>query len=622
MKNKATLGLCMIVKDEEKNIARCIGSVRSIVDEIVVVDTGSTDNTVKIAEELGAEVCYYPWDNSFSNAKNFAIGKAGSEWLLLLDADEALDTESAGAVVDFINTTALDGAHFRVRNYTGSFSPENYSLHIALRLLRNNGRYRYTGNIHEQIVRDEPGYFYDRFATLDVILHHYGYLESAVAEKQKRKRNIPILEKELEDNPNDAFTLFNLGNEYLTENSYAAALEYYEKSKALADNTNKAFVPHLYFRMINCHESLGHYQPALDLLNEALRIYAECTDYEFVRANIYFKCRRYTLAVASLEKCLKMGNSPPSLEFISGCGTYKAAFLLGDIYSQLEDYEKAFYYFSMALSAKPDMYVALYGAGHALGRLCRSKDDAAERLFAFFADPRYPPNIIVGTDILIGEGLCQQALRVLELRPGQEEYACEYAYLAAKAKCLLGHHEESLRLLDTVIDSDGTAGLILTGVRSSCAQLYFVNGLMLNKTDIAEHGLHLATEMCSLYEQNACRLLYGVFTDTAPAEQIFEDGGASELETMLSIFNIILRLKDFQLFQKLMRAFNYIDREDLLLKIARLFWDNDYKDMAASFVLRSVRELDVIDETGASILSRHIGRLTRIGQDGLSAVLK
>lgn len=607
VKKRATIALCLIVKDEEKNIARCIKSVKNIVDEIVVVDTGSTDDTVNIADELKAEIYYYPWDNSFSNARNFAIGKVKSQWILLLDADEALDHDSCEGLVEFINTTALDGAHFRVRNYTGSYSPENYNLHNALRLLRNNGMYRFKGNIHEQICREGSDQLYDRFATLDIILHHYGYLDEAVREKQKRKRNIPILEKELEADPGNPFTLFNIGNEYLSVNDFEIALAYYQKAKANIKDINMAFVPHLYFRMINCYEGLKQYQAALNLIGEGLGIYAGCTDYEFIRANVHLKCKRYTMAVNSLDKCLQMGNPPTSLEFISGCGTYRSAYLLGEIYSRLEDYEKAFDYYKMTLSLRPDMYITLYRVGYVLNKMLENKEEVRNLLFSFFADPLYPPNIIVGADILISEGLYDQALRVLDAIPVQKEtYAVEFDYLTARAQFLLGQFESSCLMLDKVLKTDHLDNRILPGIGASGAQLYFAAGLSMSNTETAEQGMEQMKCFCNKHEQDACLLLYNIFIDNAPNALYFENDGAAELDAILSVLDILLKIRNFDLFEKLLKALNYIDCKNIFLRVAQLFWKNEFNDLAATYVLRSVKELDAIDECGVQILYHQI----------------
>jgi glycosyltransferase involved in cell wall biosynthesis len=90
---KNTLSLCMIVKNEEDNLERCLESVREVVDEMVIVDTGSTDGTVAVAEKFGARVFHHPWQGSFSEARNHALGFAVGDWILQMDGDEELERE-------------------------------------------------------------------------------------------------------------------------------------------------------------------------------------------------------------------------------------------------------------------------------------------------------------------------------------------------------------------------------------------------------------------------------------------------------------------------------------------------------------------------------------------------
>ena len=97
------LSLCMIVKNEENTLGRCLESVKDIVDEIIIVDTGSTDNTIKIAEKYGAEIFFYKWDNSFANARNYSLSKASKDWILIMDADDELKGEDKDKVIKLIN---------------------------------------------------------------------------------------------------------------------------------------------------------------------------------------------------------------------------------------------------------------------------------------------------------------------------------------------------------------------------------------------------------------------------------------------------------------------------------------------------------------------------------------
>ena len=96
------ISACMIAKNEEKNIARCINSYKSIVDEIVVIDTGSTDRTIEIAQDLGAVVYNYRWNNDFAAAKNYALSKVNGDWAIVLDADEYFEQAQVGMLRSYL----------------------------------------------------------------------------------------------------------------------------------------------------------------------------------------------------------------------------------------------------------------------------------------------------------------------------------------------------------------------------------------------------------------------------------------------------------------------------------------------------------------------------------------
>ena len=184
MKNDPKISVCMIVKDEEKLLEACLQSINDIVYEIIIVDTGSKDNTIEIAKKYSANIFSYTWDNSFSNARNYSINKAKGDWLLLLDADEQLVQEDKQKLLDFIKSTSFDGAHFKMYNYIGEYGSINYTTHNALRLLKNTGEYYFVGDIHEQIARKDGQKMDNKFALLDVRLKHYGYLDNIVKEKR------------------------------------------------------------------------------------------------------------------------------------------------------------------------------------------------------------------------------------------------------------------------------------------------------------------------------------------------------------------------------------------------------------------------------------------------------
>lgn len=600
---KETLGLCLIAKDEGKNLARCIESVQSIVTEMIVVDTGSSDDTVKIAESYGAVVFYYPWDNNFSNARNFALRQAKSKWLLLLDADEQVDQDGLRTILEFIHTTTSDGAYFRVKNYLGNY--EDFTLHNALRLLRNTGEYQYYGAIHEQIVCDDMQDFLSRFEILNVVLHHYGYLDQTIEEKQKRKRNMPILEQILKDNPNDFFAQYYLGNEYLALNDVTTALDYYLKSYENAKKHQMVFA-HLYLRIVICMQALGSFKRALELIDEALGSYPLCTDFEFVRADIYFRTRRYTLAIKSLNRCLEMGVPPAALEFVEGCGTYRAAFMLGDIYAGMEDYEEAFKWYQTAHQYQPDYSNVLNQLGFTLNKLIQDKDHVRTKLMECFEEPSNPENIMTAADVLIKEELYDQALSVLEAIPEEEAAETKACYLKALALFYKKDFQPAIPLFEKVCSSQIILkeGQPLPPFQS---ELYLMTaGMILNDSALISKGLNLVDQDAHPNAQAACRLLNAVYENLPLEEFHFENGGEKELDTILSVFDILLRLEETELLNRLYGIFAVINCKSAFIQLGKRYWDLGCRNQAVKLVFSSVKELDFLDAFGAEVLFKQI----------------
>lgn len=605
MEQQVSLCLCMIVKDEEAFLKKCIESVREIVDEIVVADTGSTDNTVQLARELGADVYPYAWEESFALARNFAISKAKSDWLLLLDADEALERADHEALLSFIRTTTLDGAHLRVRNYTGGYSPDQYSLHNALRLLRNNGQYYFHGAVHEQITSKQADTISAQFTTLEVTVHHFGYLDDVVKRKEKRKRNLPLLEKQLEDNPDEPFTLFNMGNEYLSLKDYQKAISYYEVSLGKLSDRHIAFGPHLYLRMVNCYAALGRHEKALQTIREGLAVYPRCTDLVFLRADIEKNLKRFTLAIDSLETCLRMGAPPPTLELLPGCGTYRAACALGELYLELYDYPRAAKAFLEALACKQQLYSALYRLGKAF-RHMYGEEEAKQKLFSCFANPRYAPNALVGVDVLLNEGLYSQALSMLNDLTETEGHEAELCYVRGRALLYLGKRKEASDELRKACGEEEQRGRVLRGVPRMGARLLFALSLIEGDAELMQEAAGYLKTHGASHETAAADLMAALIGGETPEDRQFPDGGEAELTFILGVFDCLIKCRTFETLDRLLKALNYVDTKFVLLRLAQVFDENGFSALAKEYALRSVKELDTLDAVGAGILYRSV----------------
>lgn len=206
-----TITLSMIVKNEERYLRGCLESAAPFVDEIIIVDTGSTDSTVAIAESFGAKVFHFPWDGNFSHARNESLRHATKDWILYLDADERL----------------LNGAEMRALTPSGSVIAYNVSIrskHILRsgtvdqvnqyqRFFRRHPKILFEGVVHEQVL---PSLLRMRktIAESGLFIEHLGYGESLEKIDEKCLRNSELLLRQLKKDPHDYYAHYQLGNTY------------------------------------------------------------------------------------------------------------------------------------------------------------------------------------------------------------------------------------------------------------------------------------------------------------------------------------------------------------------------------------------------------------------------
>ncbi len=184
----------MIVRDEERFLGACLESARAVVDEMIVVDTGSRDATVAIAEKFGARVLHYAWEDDFAAARNRSLAAASGDWMLVLDADERLDPASAPKIREAVAAADCEIGLLRFVNMTDT-GPSGQEW-LAPRLYRLGPGLRYIGRIHEQVVQPAGRV---RSRVVDAVVLHYGYQVSIYSERQKRARIARLLERALED---------------------------------------------------------------------------------------------------------------------------------------------------------------------------------------------------------------------------------------------------------------------------------------------------------------------------------------------------------------------------------------------------------------------------------------
>jgi glycosyltransferase involved in cell wall biosynthesis len=257
------LTLSMIVKNEEKYLPGCLESVKDIADEIVIVDTGSTDSTKNIAELYGAKVYDFNWVDDFSAARNFALQKSTGNWILYLDADERLTESSFKELSEIINRDDKLAVHCLVDcidNHNNKASVIKYT-----RLFRNNPKLKFNGKVHEQIVKSIKELNYKTIDSNIKILH-LGYDIPKAELEKKAERNLTLLLREFAEKPT-IYVAFQIAQSYGVLDDSKNVIKYFDYILATPESP-KLYKAHAYrYKAAKAFEK-GEYKIALNLASK------------------------------------------------------------------------------------------------------------------------------------------------------------------------------------------------------------------------------------------------------------------------------------------------------------------------------------------------------------------
>ncbi|WP_110945042.1 glycosyltransferase family 2 protein [Paenibacillus phocaensis] len=342
--DKPTVSLCMIVKNEERCIERCLNSVAPLVDEVIIVDTGSSDRTLELVNKYDAKLFYYEWDNHFANARNYAIEQATGEYILQLDADEWIDDP----VHELNQRLDKEIYYIPIRNDLGGGLAE---VHKFPRLFRNIPELRYEGALHEQI-NITTNWHRSSAVLSQVTIHHDGYLNQIVNSKGKKERNLKILYAEIKDNPS-AFNYFNLGQQYFTMGEYRKAVDAYKKAYNYGGEFT--FTKRLLLGMIQSLMLVKQFKDALSIANDSFQLYPDYVEFKYYEGLIYQEIGYLPDAQECFEECIKTGDSDPSVHFntYEGTGSYLANARLAEIAYMNFNFEQSEAYLNQAISQAP-----------------------------------------------------------------------------------------------------------------------------------------------------------------------------------------------------------------------------------------------------------------------------
>lgn len=336
------LSLAMIVKNEEEKLARCLDSVKNYVDEIVIVDTGSTDRTKEIALSFGAKIYDFEWCKDFSKARNFSIEKTTGDYVLVLDADnvllqfdkqsvlKTLEGQKVLGLAEIVNHYTQNGQKMVHRSFAGAFFPREA---------------RYTGAIHEQVDLSYPR------VRLPISIFHDGYENRA---EDKFKRNIDILENVLKTRK-DPYLMYKLAQEYKGLNQLDKADRQFSNAYKIGDRSS-SFFPNLLVEYLHNLVDMKLYAKVLDLIKIEEKNYPDFPEFYFVCGKFYTELvlsnpkeyiGYFPKIKESYEKCIAIGENT-KYQGVVGMGSFMpmhnlAAFyeVTGDIASAKACYKKA-----------------------------------------------------------------------------------------------------------------------------------------------------------------------------------------------------------------------------------------------------------------------------------------
>ena len=330
------ISACVIVKNEEKNLPRWLECMKHIADEMIVVDTGSTDGTVAIAEAAGANVFHFEWINDFAAAKNFAIDQASGNWIVFPDADEYIPSQQIPILKQFLQQ--IDGTPEDVGVYTPliNIDQDNHDAvqnsGYQLRVFRHHPDIRYSGRIHEAVTLS--GKEHKNLRVLDqVSIYHTGYSSHIIMEKLQR--NLRMLQEEIArrgEKPTDAIFLMDC---YWGLQDFEKVLHYSKIAiKAATPESGLAGRPNALY--INSLIRLGHPREEIEAaMEEAIEMFPNTSEF-LIRKGIYlFSLREYLPAEKLLRDGLGMYDKTSNFNATGKLTSDNSRALLPDCYLAL-----------------------------------------------------------------------------------------------------------------------------------------------------------------------------------------------------------------------------------------------------------------------------------------------
>lgn len=385
---------CIILKNEENNIERCLQSLLPFSDEIIIVDTGSTDNSKKIAQKYTDKLYDFPWDDNFSNARNFALQHSTNDFIFSIDADEYVENPDE---IERTLSNTQDNTGGWLVNVISSAYDKNGNIEkmqsSLLRLFRNNPKIRFKGIIHEQVFESILSLGL-KIENTNIVLQHTGYLLNQEESQKKQKRNIELLQKALKIEPNNNYLLTHLGKTYSALNMQNEAKEIFKNIIENADDNGIYKVDALNFYATILFEE-KKYRDSIKYAKQSLSMIPNQVYPHYIIAEAYANLKAFDQAYYSYKEALaSLDREDINAKIL---GQYQIPkeniyFKIGLVLSEMQIYDDAIRYYENGLQIDPADFSCLMGIANTALKM---KNYDLANSFLKEIEKIYPDNPIV-----------------------------------------------------------------------------------------------------------------------------------------------------------------------------------------------------------------------------------
>ena len=360
------LSLCMIVKNEEKTLPVCLESVKAIIDEIIIIDTGSTDKTVEIAQLYGAKVYSFGWIDDFSAARNESLRYASGDWILYLDADERVTPENAAKIRGVIKNPDITAVNIieHIPQEKGNLFKTTASDYC--RLFRNDPRIRFSGRVHEQIL-PAVNAIGGNVLKSSIRIDHWGYAVSETKRTERARRNLSLLLKDVGDNPDDPFVWFNIGLAYKTLGNTEEAINALTKAVELPDDTMKHTIrSSAYTALAQLCFARDNLESAENYALQALTLEKSNLLAQYILAGTAFQKEHYKEAETTLRTIATLAEAGALSVEINRAQLY---FDIGNCLFKLQQYSEAANVYKKAAALDLNLFEVYFNTGICMMKL-------------------------------------------------------------------------------------------------------------------------------------------------------------------------------------------------------------------------------------------------------------